>query len=509
MSLDWPGLFDQLVGRATTSRSIRPTPRSARSSPATRRRRRSARSCLACNTTASPPRSSPGVVRTMLDACEGFTVDAGRDRHLRHRRLDAAPPRAFNVSTLAAFVVAGAGGRCASTATARRRPPAARPTCSRRSACTSISTARAWRAASTRPASASARAALPPRHAPRRPGPARARHPHHVQLPRSARQPGRRQAPGRRRGRRSMASTVARVLLGNGAERAMVVFGHDGLDELTATGPSTVLELRDGLVVEHAIDPGQYGLQGAQRGARRRRHRRQRRRWRRRCSAARPDRTATSSCSTPAPGLVVAGVVDDIGDGVKLAAATRSTTAPRPAVLEKLVATVERLVDEAQRDGGRDAARGAGRDRRWPAPTRPRSTTASTMSDSRRHRDVRVDSRVRHDDLGCRRDSPMTITLPRPTPIGEALRGHEAALEQETANRSARSRSPSPAACRSGGVGRAPTARAPRRCRRRRPRCRCRGRSVEVDDAVDECEALVGEIGDHDALPCRWRHRPD
>ncbi len=58
----------------------------------------------------------------------------------------------------------------------------------------------------------------------------------------------------------SMASTVARVLLGNGAERAMVVFGHDGLDELTLTGPSTVLEVRDGLVVGALGRPRQYGL---------------------------------------------------------------------------------------------------------------------------------------------------------------------------------------------------------------------------------------------------------
>jgi anthranilate phosphoribosyltransferase len=62
-----------------------------------------------------------------------------------------------------------------------------------------------------------------------------------------------------------MADRMAGVLQVNGAVRALIVHGGDGLDELTTTGPSTVVELRDGAVTTWEIDPRSLGLPRADR----------------------------------------------------------------------------------------------------------------------------------------------------------------------------------------------------------------------------------------------------
>jgi anthranilate phosphoribosyltransferase len=55
----------------------------------------------------------------------------------------------------------------------------------------------------------------------------------------------------------AMAARVAGVLQARGAIRAWVFHGHDGLDELTTTGPSTVHEVRDGEVWTFTVDPAE------------------------------------------------------------------------------------------------------------------------------------------------------------------------------------------------------------------------------------------------------------
>src|SRR4051794_824539 len=59
----------------------------------------------------------------------------------------------------------------------------------------------------------------------------------------------------------AMAPTVIGVLQQRGAPRAMVVHGHDGMDELTITGRSTVWEIRDGDVRQYDLDPRYLGVE--------------------------------------------------------------------------------------------------------------------------------------------------------------------------------------------------------------------------------------------------------
>ena len=64
----------------------------------------------------------------------------------------------------------------------------------------------------------------------------------------------------------AMARRMAEVLGTLGSERALVVHGEDGMDELTITGPSQVWELKDGSVTEYAFTPNSVGLQTADAG---------------------------------------------------------------------------------------------------------------------------------------------------------------------------------------------------------------------------------------------------
>jgi anthranilate phosphoribosyltransferase len=64
-----------------------------------------------------------------------------------------------------------------------------------------------------------------------------------------------------------MAEPVIAALAELGVDRAMVFYGHDGLDELTVTTTSTVHELRDGDIRVYDVDPADYGINHAEHGA--------------------------------------------------------------------------------------------------------------------------------------------------------------------------------------------------------------------------------------------------
>jgi anthranilate phosphoribosyltransferase len=65
----------------------------------------------------------------------------------------------------------------------------------------------------------------------------------------------------------AMAPRVVSALDELGAERALVFYGHDGLDELTITTTSTVHELRDGDISVYDIDPDDFDIARADKHA--------------------------------------------------------------------------------------------------------------------------------------------------------------------------------------------------------------------------------------------------
>lgn len=54
---------------------------------------------------------------------------------------------------------------------------------------------------------------------------------------------------------------LARVLRNLGVTRAMVVFGQDGLDEISASSPTTVCEVREKEFASYVLTPEQFGME--------------------------------------------------------------------------------------------------------------------------------------------------------------------------------------------------------------------------------------------------------
>jgi anthranilate phosphoribosyltransferase len=61
----------------------------------------------------------------------------------------------------------------------------------------------------------------------------------------------------------SIADRMIRVLQATGSQRALVVHGEGGLDELTTTGPSKLLILEGGEIRELTVDAAEFGLERA------------------------------------------------------------------------------------------------------------------------------------------------------------------------------------------------------------------------------------------------------
>jgi anthranilate phosphoribosyltransferase len=119
----------------------------------------------------------------------------------------------------------------------------------------------------------------------------------------------------------AMAEKMIAVLQANGAVRALVVYGHDGLDEITTTTTSTVHELRDGSVRTYVIDPVALGLESASMDALKGSDAAANASFARRVLEGEKGPQRDIVVLNAAAGLVAAGAADDVAGGLALAAA--------------------------------------------------------------------------------------------------------------------------------------------------------------------------------------------
>jgi anthranilate phosphoribosyltransferase len=142
----------------------------------------------------------------------------------------------------------------------------------------------------------------------------------------------------------AMATKLIGVLQARGAERSLVVYGHDGLDELSTITTSTVLELRDGEVRTYDVDPSSLGLKPATIEEIQGGDPVMNADLARRVLDGEPGPRREFVLLNAAAGLVAAGVADDLAAGLE--AATASVDEGRAATaLERLVAVSNETAD--------------------------------------------------------------------------------------------------------------------------------------------------------------------
>jgi anthranilate phosphoribosyltransferase len=135
----------------------------------------------------------------------------------------------------------------------------------------------------------------------------------------------------------SMADRMAHVLAVRGAERALIVHGDDGLDELTISTTSQVVELRDGDVRTYTIDPTDLGIDRAPAASLVGGDPATNADLARRVLAGDPGPHRDVVTLNAAAALVAAGLVDDLAAGVDRARTTLDDGAAA-AALDRLVA---------------------------------------------------------------------------------------------------------------------------------------------------------------------------
>lgn len=142
-----------------------------------------------------------------------------------------------------------------------------------------------------------------------------------------------------------MADRIVSTLAELGATRAMVFFGHDGLDELTTTDVSTVRELRDGAIDRRVLEPLDLGIARASAQDLRGGTPDENTAIARRVIAGEPGPLRDVVLLNAAAALVVADVAADLEDGVARAASSIDSGAAA-STLERWVATSQAAAAE-------------------------------------------------------------------------------------------------------------------------------------------------------------------
>jgi anthranilate phosphoribosyltransferase len=117
----------------------------------------------------------------------------------------------------------------------------------------------------------------------------------------------------------SMAERMAGVLAARGAERVLIVHGDDGLDELTTTTTSQVLDLAGGEIRTYEVDPAALGLATVARDVLVGADPATNAEMARAVLAGEPGPHRDIVTLNAAAGMVVAGLADGLPDGLEVA----------------------------------------------------------------------------------------------------------------------------------------------------------------------------------------------
>jgi anthranilate phosphoribosyltransferase len=137
----------------------------------------------------------------------------------------------------------------------------------------------------------------------------------------------------------------SRVLQALGARHALVVWGRDGMDEISLGAATLVGELRDGVVREYEVEPEDFGLAMASSRNLRVENATQSMAMLLEALSGRPGVAHDIVCLNAGAALYAADVVDSIMAGIARARQAIASGAAHAKMLE-FVATTQRLATE-------------------------------------------------------------------------------------------------------------------------------------------------------------------